>query len=137
MAKRNRTDPTLARLVRAVDEAVDAALPVELSVRGARFEGDLVSEATYYAALTQQNPLLAALDPQSELADRDYVKQHADASTRYVHLVPTGARNTEPGTVWRVRQDAVDAWSLRPTGRDADENSEPGVVSRLFGRVEA
>jgi hypothetical protein len=135
MAKNPRTDPTLTRLVRAVDEASDAALPVELSVHGTRFEGDLLSETAYYAILTQENPLLGALDPNSELADRDYAGEHADAPTRYIHLMLSGAG--EPARVWRVRQDAVDAWSLRPLARRTDEDSEPGVLSRLFGRVEA
>lgn len=135
MAKNARTDPTLARLVRAVDEAVDAGLALAFSVHGTRFEGELVSESAYFAALTGENPLLAALDPRSEPADKDYADEHAGTAGSYLHIWQPEVSGGGSRSVWRVRQDAVDAWSLSPAERR--EGDEPSIVARLFGRTDA
>lgn len=133
MAKTPRSDPALARLVRAIDEAVDAGVPVALSVHGTRFDGELVSESAYYAALASENPLLGALDPQSELADKAYADEHGETAGGYLHIwqpaVPGGSRS-----VWRVRQNSVDAWSLSAA---ESHDAEQGVMARLFGRNDA
>jgi hypothetical protein len=131
MAKTRRSDPTLARLVRAVDDALDAGLPIALSVHGTRFDGELVSESAYFAALTGDNPLLGALDPKSELADKDYADEHGEAAGTYLHMWQPEVPGSGSRSVWRIRQDTVDAWSLSSANR---REEEPGVMARLFGR---
>lgn len=131
MAKSPLVDPALDHLRRAVDDAPDASLPIVLIVHGERLEGDLIAERAYHAALVGHSPMLAALDPQSDLADKKYAATYADDPDRYLHvLVGAAGGRSIP---WRVREDAVDAWSLPEGERAGDgKGQEPTGLSRLF-----
>ena len=135
MSYQPAVDPVLRHLVFAVNQAHEASIPISLSVHGSGFVGELISQATYFSALTEDSPLLAALDPTSPLATDQYPADINDADEDYLHMrvPPRSANHTPP--VWRMRLTAVDGWSLRLVDPDDDNESHstPGVFAQLFG----
>ena len=131
MAKSPLVDPALEHLRRAVDEAPDAVLPIVLIVHGERLEGDLIAENAYHAALVGYSPMLAALDPRSELADKKYATAYTEDPEHYLHLLVASSGGR--ATPWRVREDAVDAWSFAGAEHSGeDKGREPNGLARLF-----
>jgi hypothetical protein len=131
-------DPVLRHLVFAVNQAHDVSIPISLSVHGSGFVGELISQVTYFAALTEDSPLLAALDPTSPLAADQYAADSSHADDEFLHVrVPSKHADLTP-PVWRMRLAAVDGWSLRLAEPDDDEapRPAPGVFALLFGRDE-
>lgn len=136
MTHQPAVDPVLYHLVLAVNQAHEASIPISLTVHGSGVVGELISQATYFAALTEDSPLLAALDPTSPLAADQYAADSADADEEYLHVrVPSRSPDHAP-PVWRIRMAAVDGWSLRLVDPDAegDSHGSPGVFAQLFGR---
>ena len=136
MTQQPAVDPVLRHLVFAVNQAHEASIPISLSVHGSGVVGELISQATYFSALTEDSPLLAALDPTSPLAAEQYAADSAEADEEYLHVrVPSRSAEHAP-PVWRIRMTAVDGWSLRLVEPESDGDSHPthGVFAQLFGR---
>lgn len=124
MAKHDR-DPALRALVRSVDDAGQAALPVRMTVRGTLLEGRLVSERRYFAELAGRHPMMGALDPEAGLANGERYAKDVDAESGYhLHLIgcPAGG-DADADELWRIRLTAVDGWALAPhdDGEDAGQ----------------
>jgi hypothetical protein len=130
MAKHN-VDPVLRHLVRAVNESLQAAVPVTVSVHGTTLTGTLIAESRYFGELVVGNPLLSALEPSSGLLGKDYAKEAEAESDHHLHLRATGVRGNEliEGP-WRISLEAVDGWALR--AGDAVEEGK-GPFARLLG----
>jgi hypothetical protein len=114
MAKHD-TDPVLRQLVRAINEAENAAVPVTVSVHGTQLTGALIGERVYFGELVGQYPLMSALEPSSGLLGKEYAKDAEAESDHHLHLRESG-NGDDAGTtagLWRISLAAVDGWSLR------------------------
>ena len=133
MAKHD-IDPVLAQLVRSVDDAGEAAVPVTLLLNGTVVHGTLIPVDTYFADLVGRFPLMSALQPSSGLLGKEYVKEVEAENGHYLHLRADGRpgdARAEDG-LWRVSLDSVDAWTFRTvTGTGAQDDRGP--FARLLG----
>jgi hypothetical protein len=132
MAKHDR-DPVLRELIRRVNDSGQTAVPVTLSIHGAVLHASLISQDRYFAELAETSPLMSALDPGSGLLGDDYVQGVASESQHYLHARAArlaGGDGSEG--LWRLRLDAVDAWTLR-IGEAASDQHDKGPFARLLG----
>lgn len=118
-------DPVLRHLVLAVNQAQSASVPLSLSAHGREFTGELIAQTTYFTALTEGNPLFAALDPNSKLAAEQYSADNAQVEGEYLHLRLPPESPAEPPPVWRIRLAAVDGWHLRVIDPDVEVEAGP------------
>jgi hypothetical protein len=133
MAKHDR-DPVLRELIRRVNDSGQTAVPVTLSVHGAVLHASLISQDRYFAELAETSPLMSALDPGSGLLGDEYVKDVASESHHYLHVRAARLAASGDGAegLWRLRLDAVDAWTLR-IGDTASDQHDKGPFARLLG----
>lgn len=135
MSKRHG-DPLLDRVVRAIEESPGAAVPITVSVRGAVLHGELISQETYFSALTAGNPLLGALGTEARGSGHEGKRFDTKSSDGFVHLRGTRAPESVSPGVWRIALRAVDAWTLATSADDAgrDGQGEGSVLGSIFGR---
>jgi hypothetical protein len=130
MAKHD-VDPVLAHLVRAVNESAQAGVPVTVTAHGVVLTGVLISQQAYFAELVTDRPLMSALQPDSGLLGKEYVREVSAEAGHHLHLRGGKASRDELG-LWRISLEAVDAWSLRaPDGGEAQDDKGP--FARLLG----
>ena len=111
MAKHD-TGPVLGHLVHAVNESVQAQVPVTVSAHGTVVSGVLIAQEAYFTELAQGRPLLSALQPASGLLGKDYAKDADAEAGRYLHIRAA----VENEGLWRVSLEAVDGgrWARQP-----------------------
>ena len=124
MAKHD-TDPVLGQLVRAVNESVQAQVPVTISAHGTVVSGVLIAQEAYFAELAEGRPLLSALQPASGLLGKDYAKDVDAEAGRHLHIRATG----ENEGLWRVSLETVDGWTV---GTSAAASDDKGPFARLL-----
>ena len=131
MAKHD-VDPVLRQLIRAVNESLQAAVPVTVSVHGTTLHGHLIAQSRYFRELVEGNPLMSALEPDSGLLGKEYAKEMEAESDHHLHLLAAGIRggSDEIKGPWRISLEAVDGWALR--AGDAVEQDK-GPFARLLG----
>ena len=131
MPKHN-VDPVLRRLVRAVNESAQAAVPIAVSVHGTTLTGTLIAESRYFSELVTGNPLMSALEPNSGLLGKDYAKEAAAESSHHLHLRAAGLRggNELAEGPWRISLESIDGWALR-AGEAVEQDKGP--FARLLG----
>ena len=114
------TDPVLRQLVHAINESEQAAVPVTVSAHGTLLTGALIAERRYFSELVEGNPLMSALETETE-------------SDHHLHIRTGPGRTGEVAEgLWRISLEAVDGWSL---GADAAAGGEDdrGPFARLLG----
>jgi hypothetical protein len=119
-------DPVLEQLVQAVNDSGHTGVPVTVSARGTVLTGTLISQQSYFAALAEGNPLLGALQPESGLLGKDYVKDVDSESGHHLHIRAAGR---DEG-LWRVNLESVDGWTV---GASAADTEDKGPFARLLG----
>jgi len=132
MAKHD-VDPVLRQLVRAVNESVQAAVPVTVTVHGTTLTGALVAESRYFSELVEGNPLMSALEPASGLLGKEYAREAEAESDHHLHVRAGSIRGDAEAAegLWRVSLGAVDGWTLRASAEvDAEDR---GAFARLLG----
>ncbi|HEY4465626.1 MAG TPA: hypothetical protein VGN41_23400 [Streptosporangiaceae bacterium] len=134
MAKRD-VDPVFHQLVRSINEADQALVPVLLTAHGTVLRGSLISEARYFTELAEMAPMLSALQPGSGLLGKDYAKEVEGESGHYVHLRAgrLGQAGDDTEGLWRLDIGAVDAWSLPAAAVDSADDGDRGPFARLLG----
>lgn len=126
MAKHD-TDPVLEQLVRAVDESVQARVPVTVAAHGTVLTGLLISQDAYFTELAEASPLLSALAPASGLLSKDYAKEVDAGSGHHLHI---RAASGQKG-LWRLALEAVDGWKAEAL--DVGAQDDKGPFARLLG----
>jgi len=123
MAKHD-VDPVLRQLVRAVNESVQAAVPVTVTVHGTTLAGALVAESRYFSELVERNPLMSALEPASGLLGKEYAREAEAESDHHLHVRAGSIRGDAEAAegLWRISLEAVDGWTLRASAEvDAED----------------
>jgi hypothetical protein len=123
-------DPVLQQLVHAINESVQAAAPIVVSVHGTMLHGALISEQRYFTELVEADPMMSALEPSSGLLGREYAKGTEAASGRHLHMRAAGIRGDAeaPEGLWRINLKAVDGWTLHAGTMDSR-----GPFARMLG----
>lgn len=129
MAKHD-TDPVIAHLAEAVNESRQARVPVTVCAHGMVLTGVLIAQQEYFAELVERSPLMSALEPATGLLGKEYAKTVGDEAGLHLHLRGGAAAGDELG-LWRIRLEAVDAWSLRSADA-ADSADDKGPFARLL-----
>lgn len=127
MAKHD-IDPVLEHLVRALNESVQASVPVTVSAHGTVLTGVLIAQEAYFAGLAEDSPLLSALQPASGLLGKEYAKEVTAESGHHLHIRATG----ENEGVWRLSLEAVDGWTVGTSAAGLAEEDK-GPFARLLG----
>lgn len=130
MAKHD-TDPVLAHLVEAVNESMQAGVPVAVSAGGLLLTGVLIAQESYFAELAESSPLMSALQPATGLLGKEYARVVAAEAGHHLHLRGDRAGGEEIA-LWRISLEAVDAWSLRTPATGASHDDK-GPFARLLG----
>jgi hypothetical protein len=129
MAKHD-IDPVLRQLIRAVNEADSAAVPVTVTAHGTQLTGVLIGQRGYFTELVEQNPLMSALEPSSGLLGKEYTKDAEAESDHHLHIRVTGDGDGPATGLWRISLEAIDGWTLRAAGETDDDK---GPFARLLG----
>ena len=123
----------LRQLVHAINDSVQAAVPVTVSVHGTVLNGALIAELRYFSELVEGNPLMSALEPSSGLLGKDYAKETEAESGHHLHIRTGPGRNGDVAEgLWRISLEAVDGWSLRAHAAAGAEDDR-GPFARLLG----
>ena len=129
MAKHD-IDPVLQQLIKAVNEADSAAVPVTVTTHGTTLTGVLIGQRSYFTELVGQNPLMSALEPSSGLLGKEYTKDIETESDHHLHLRVTSDGDGPAAGMWRISLEAIDGWTLRAAGETDDGK---GPFARLLG----
>src|ERR1700728_1277817 len=117
MAKHD-TDPVLEQLVRAVNESGHTRVPVTVAAHGTVVRGVLIAQQAYFRELAEGSPLLSALQPDSGLLGKEYVKDVDAESAHHLHIRASAG---EEG-LWRLSLEAVDGWKVDALDAATDDD---------------